>query len=72
LFQFLRFRLFRRPQVATFAEHDRFAEEIVELFRMPVEEELCAPEVLAVPVPAAADEPLVAEHAPARSGRVAA
>ena len=69
MFQFLRLRLFRRPQVATFAEHDRFAEEIVELFRMPVEQELCAPDVAPTP---AADEPLVAEPAPVRSRHLAA
>ena len=49
MFGFLRFRMFQRPQVATFAEHDKLVGDVVELFRMPVEQELCAPETTPVP-----------------------
>ena len=70
VFRFFRFRLFRRPQIATFAEDERLADEIVELFRMPVEQDLCAPEAAAT----VSDDgtPVVAEHAPARANGVAA
>lgn len=69
MFRFFRFRLFRRPQIATFAEHERLTEQVVELLRMPVEAELCAPEPAeTVAQPAA----VTLEHAPPRPDSVAA
>jgi hypothetical protein len=70
VFRFFRFRLFRRPQIATFAEHERLVDEVVELFRMPVEQELCAPEATASVNAEAV--PVLTEHGPARSDSVAA
>jgi hypothetical protein len=67
LFRFLNVRLFRRSQIATIAEHERLVDDVVELFRMPIEQELCTPEVAAAPAP---DAPLIAE-APVAPRRIA-
>ena len=71
MFDFLRFRLFRRPPIATIGQHERVIADVVELFRMPIEDELCAPEsesaALASTQPAAAPVDAVRSQVQARA-----